>query len=89
MKNVIIKVDHIQETFEILSADQALDEIIFNGLDIEPIICSSIFEGFLKFETNEGDITYEIYRGNYAYQFEEVGKRLSTLEDCGYFEVKY
>lgn len=89
MKNAILKVDHTQETFEVLSAEQVLDEIIFNGLDLDPVICSSIFEGFLKFETDEGDITYEIYRGNYAYQFEEVEKRLSTLEDCGYFEVKY
>lgn len=88
MKNVIIKVDHTQETYEILSADEALDEIIFNDLDLEPIICSSIFEGFLKFEANEGDITYEVFRGNYAYQFESVQKRLSTLDDCGYADLK-
>lgn len=88
MKNVIIKVDHIHETFEILSADEALDEIIFNDNDLEPIIFSYIFEGFLKFEANEGDITYEVYRGNYAYQFEEVEKRVSTLEDCGYLDLK-
>lgn len=87
MKNIIMKVDHISETFEILSAEQALDEIVFNGLELEPIIFSTIFDGFVKYETNEGDIDYEVFRGNYAYQFEEVEKRIKTLEECGYLDM--
>lgn len=55
MKNIIMKVDHISETFEILSAEQALDEIVFNGLELEPIIFSTIFDGFVKYETNEAE----------------------------------
>lgn len=87
MKNVIMKVDHISEKFEILSAEQALDEIVFNDLELEPIIFSTIFDGFVKYETNEGDIVYEVFRGNYAYQFEEVEKRIKTLEECGYLDM--
>lgn len=87
MKNIIMKVDHISETFEILSAEQALDEIVFNGLELEPIIFSTIFDGFVKYETNEWDIVYEVFRGNYAYQFEEVEKRIKTLEECGYLDM--
>ena len=87
MKNIIMKVYHISETFEILSAEQALDEIVFNGLELEPIIFSTIFDGFVKYETNEGDIVYEVFRGNYAYRFEEVEKRIKTLEECGYLDM--
>lgn len=87
MKNVILKVDHIFETYQIISADEALDEIVFNGLELDPIIFSTVFDGFVKFETNEGDITYEIFRGNYAYQFESVQRRLDSLKECGYMDM--
>lgn len=87
MKNIIIRVNHIHETYEIISAETALDEIIFNDGASAPVICSSVFDGFLKFESSVGDITYEVFRGNYACQSEEVKKRIDTLDVCGYIDL--
>lgn len=87
MKNVIIRVNHIYETYEIISADEALDEIIFNDNADSPVICSSVFDGFLKFETSDGDITYEVFRGNYACQTEDVKRRVDTLNECRYMDL--
>ena len=87
MKNIIIRVNHIHETYEIISAETALDEIIFNDGASDPVTCSSVFGGFLKFESSVGDITYEVYRGNYVCQTEEVEKRINTLDVCGYIDL--